>query len=405
MNRNTTILKSLNETIQRARSTNLYKGKSLKEISELSELKSLPFTTKQDLRDNYPFGGLATDMSEVLEVHTSSGTTGKAAISFLTRKDIKKGNKAISQAWKTFGVNQDSRVMFVMSYGLFSGAAINTYAIQHLGAFVLPSGIQPIDTQLRLIMDFEIDTIVATPGFYLYLINYMKEIKFDVNNLNLKRVIAAGEVYSEEIRQKIQNDLQTEVFDHYGLCEVNTGIAYECEYHKGLHILDDYILAEVIDPQTRDICKDGDVGELVLTSLKKEASPIIRYRTGDKTRLIPGLCECGRESVRIDRIIGRVSETMFIKGIKIDPYELKDFIIQEAKDTLNTYDMIFEIKKNNVNFVPKVFLGIDQDKESLIKLSKKIKNLTKIDFEIVPVDSSYFKRDKHNKVKIIRYAE
>jgi len=405
MSKEQDILKSLNETIHRAKSTNLYKSKNLKELNDLSEIKSLPFTTKDDLRNSYPFEGLATDMSNVLEVHTSSGTTGTPAISFLTRKDIEEGNKAISQAWKAFGINKYSRVMFVMSYGLFSGAAINTYAIQYLGAFVLPAGIQSIETLLKLLIDFEIDTIVATPGFLLYLSNYIKTGGIETKNLKLKRAIAAGEVYSEKIRQMIKKDLKIEVFDHYGLCEVNTGIAYECKYHNGLHILDDYVLAEVINPKTAAICKNGEIGELVLTSLKKEASPIIRYRTGDKTRIIGNSCECGINGIKIDRIIGRTSETMFIKGVKIDPYELKDFIIKETLGKLKTYDMIFEIKKNDIKFVPKIFLGITKEKNSLDQLCRKVKDLTKINFEIIPVDVSYFKREQNNKIKIIRYAE
>lgn len=291
-----------------------------------------------------------------------------------------------------------------MSYGLFSGAAINTYAIQYLGAFVLPSGIQPITTQLRLIIDFEIDTIVATPGFFLYLSDYIRENNIPKNKLKLKRVIAAGEVYSENIREQIQKGLDVEVFDHYGLCEVNTGLAYECEYHCGLHILDDYVLAEIIDTETGNSLPNGELGELVLTSLRKEASPIIRYRTGDKTRIIPGKCKCGRENIRIDRIQGRVSDTMFIKGLKIDPYELKDFLIQKLANNLNTSDIVFEIKKNNIKFTPKIYLSIN-NVNILKQLEKDIKIKTKVGFECIPVDISYFGRQNHNKVKIIKYAE
>jgi phenylacetate-CoA ligase len=405
MTKEQSVLKSLNETIRRASTADLYKEKNLKELSKLSEIKSLPFTTKDDLRNGFPFAGLAINMSKVLEVHTSSGTTGKPAVSFLTRNDINESNEPISRAWKTFGINEESRVIFVMSYGLFSGATINTYAIQHLGAFVLPSGIQPVGVQIELLIDFEIDTIVATPGFLLYLTDYIKKEGIKRENFKLKRAIAAGEVYSEEVRQKIQNDLQIEVFDHYGLCEVNTGIAYECKHHNGLHILDDYVFAEIINPETIEICQEGELGELVLTSLKKEASPIIRYRTGDKTRIISSDCECGKGCLKIERIVGRISETMFIKGLKIDPYELKEFIINEAKEKLNTYDMMFEIKEHDIRFIPKIFLSISEEKPFLLELLKKINDFSKINFEIVPVDSSYFGREKNNKVKIIRYAK
>lgn len=397
-------LKNLNQTIKAASRTNLYKDKNLKTLSKIEYISTLPFTTKQDLRDNYPFGGLATNMQNVIEVHTSSGTTGKAAVSYLTKKDIIEGNKAISQAWKSFGINKDSRLMFIMSYGLFSGAAINTYAIQHLGAFVLPAGIQPIMTQINLMIDYQIDTIVATPGFLLYLCDSLKINHIPKENLSLKRAIAAGEIYSNQTRRRIEELLGIEVFDHYGLCEVNTGIAYECKYHDGLHVLDNYVIAEIINPKTGEVLKPGELGELVLTSLKKEASPIIRYRTGDITKIIPGKCECGRQDYRIDRIHGRMNDTMFIRGIKIDPYELRDFILNMLGDNLKSSDIIFKIKKNDIKYIPQIYLSV-KDEKILKELQKEIKNTVKVLFDINSVEPEFFGRQDHNKVKLVQYVE
>ncbi len=397
-------LQNLNKTIKAASQTNLYKDKNLKILSRLEDLSTLPFTTKQDLRENYPFGGLATDMQNVIEVHTSSGTTGKAVVSYLTKKDILEGNKAISKAWKTFGINKDSRLMFIMSYGLFSGAAINTYAIQHLGAFVLPAGIQPIMKQINLMIDYQIDTIVATPGFLLYLSDSLEKNNIPREKLNLKRAIAAGEIYSNQTRAKIEELLDIEVFDHYGLCEVNTGIAYECEYHNGLHILDDYVIAEIINPKTGGTLKLGELGELVLTSLKKEASPIIRYRTGDITKIIPGKCKCGRQSYRIDRIHGRINDTMFIRGIKVNPYELRDFILNIVGNNLKSSDIIFKIKKNDIKYTPQVYISVKDDK-ILPKLQKDIKDTTKVPFNINSVEPNFFGREDNNKVKLVQYVE
>jgi len=319
-------LRNLNRTIKNAKKSPLYskKLKNFSQLKSIKEISKLPFTTKQELRDYYPFGGLAVPFNKVIEVHTSSGTTGKTTLSFFTKKDLEIGSKTISTAWKNFGINNESRVQFIMSYGLFSGAALNTYAIQELGGFVLPSGIQPAFKQVELMMDFQIDTIVTTPSYFLYLYDYLENNNIPLNKFKLKRGIAAGEIYSEKTRGIIESKFNIKIYDHYGLCEVNTGIAYECNHRTGLHLLDDYVIAEVINPDTGDILPSEQFGELVLTSLKKEASPVIRYRTGDITRIRSGDCPCANKSIRIERIKRRIDDLIFIKGIKIDPYELKE---------------------------------------------------------------------------------
>ena len=327
------ILNLLNETISNARNSDFYKLK-LKDqplkLESLSDLKKLPFTTKKELRDCYPFGALAVPVNEVIELHTSSGTTGKATLSYFTKEDLKNGSKAISKAWKCFGINDNSRVQFMMSYGLFSGAALNTYAIQELGGLVVPAGIQSAEKQIQMMLDFKIDTIVGTVGYYYYLFDYIKENKIPLDEFFLKRGIMAGEIYSNKVREEIEHKFKIKIFDHYGLCEVNTGIAYECEFRNGLHLLDDYVFPEIINPESGEVLPLDSEGELVLTTLKKKASPLIRYRTGDITLIKSGRCPCGRNSVRIDRIKRRVDDLIFIKGIKIDPYELKEYILENV---------------------------------------------------------------------------
>lgn len=401
-NHGATVLENLNRTIILAKDTPLYKNRDLHELNSLSELSSLSLTSKDDLRNSYPYGGLAVPESEIIEVHTTSGTTGKPTLSFFTKKDLEESSKAISEAWKAFGINKTSKVMFIMSYGLYSGAALNTYAIQSIGAFVLPAGIQPVKTQVDFMVDFGIDTVIATPGFLLYLYEWIITNKFDRGKLKLVRAIAAGEVYSNAIRKEIENKLQIKVFDHYGLCEVNTGIAYECLEMKGLHVLDDYVIPEIIDPETGKVLPDGEYGELVLTSLKKEASPVIRYRTKDITRLIPDKCPCGRERIRIDRIKSRVGETLFIKGIKIDPYELRDFIKEKLGSKLFGGDMQIVVRDNDIKFLPKIFLSLKKnDEEELKILTEKVYEQTKTKFIIEHVEPEFFNREKNNKVKFI----
>ena len=262
-----------------------------------------------------------------------------------------------------------------MSYGLFSGAMLNTYAIQELEAFVLPASILPTVKQLELMRDFKIDTVVSTPGYLLYLYKYMREHNINRKNLNLKRAIAAGEIYSDLLRSEIEQKLDIKVYDHYGLCEVNTGIAYECEKRDGLHILDDYVIPEIVDINTGTIMPNGKYGELVLTSLKKEASPIIRYRTGDITCIKKEKCKCGNKEVRIDRIKARIDDLLFIKGIKINPHELKDFILEDMSDKLYASDMKILVKKNTTNYRPCIKLSFKKEwlyyKQNIEKKNKK----------------------------------
>lgn len=396
------VLENLNRTIELAKTTDLYQDKKLHKLRSLDELSSLPFTSKEDLRGFYPYGGLAVSSDKIIEVHTTSGTTGKPTLSFFTKRDLAEGSKAISEAWRAFGIKKTSKVMFIMSYGLYSGAALNTYAIQSIGAFVLPAGIQPVKTQVDFMADFGIDTIIATPGFLLYLYQWMRVNKFDRSKLKLIRAIAAGEVYSNAIREDIENKLQIKVFDHYGLCEVNTGIAYECTERKGLHILDDYVIPEVVDPNTGKVLPIGKYGELVLTSLKKEASPIIRYRTKDITCIMPGECTCGRSRIRVDRIKSRVGETLFIKGLKIDPYELRDFLRKHLGSKLFAGDMQIIIKENNIKFTPKILITlVNNDTEFLRNLEQKIHEFTRVKFHIENVSQEFFNREKNNKVKFI----
>jgi phenylacetate-CoA ligase len=400
-------LADLNSTIKMAKKSQLYAKKlnNIDQLTSLNELSSLPFTTKSDLRDFYPMGGLCVDPSKIIEMHTTSGTTGKPTLSFYTQKDLDFGSAAISKAWASFGLNESSRVQFIMGYGLFSGAMLNTYALQKIGVFVLPAGIQPTAKQVELMIDFEIDTLVATPGFLLYLYEYLKENNIPRNSLKIKRAIAAGEVYSDEVRKQIENKLEIKVFDHYGLCEVNTGIAHECEYKNGLHILDDYVIAEIINPETGELMSDGEKGELVLTSLQKEASPIIRYRTGDISFMDKTKCTCGNENPRIGRITARVDDLLFIKGVKINPHELRELILGSFKEFIYGGDMKIKIKKNSVRFTPKIYLTLKKvEEELIIKIKEKIKDKTGLLFDVEHVEISFFNREGNTKVKLIEYV-
>ncbi len=397
----------LNKTLSDARKSLLYRKKLKKfpqKLKSISELANLPLTTKKDLRDHYPFASLAVPIKDVVEVHTSSGTTGRATLSYLTKDDLETGSAAISESWKCFGITEKSRVQFMMSYGLFSGAPLNTYAIQKLGALVIPAGIQSAEKQVRMLIDFKVDTIVATPGYYFYLYDYLMENKISLKKLSLKRGIAAGEIYSEDVRKKIESKLNIEIFDHYGLCEVNTGIAYECKYRNGLHFLDEYVFPEIIDPATGEVLPPGREGELVLTSLRKKASPLIRYRTGDITSIKKGQCRCGRNSIRIERIKRKVDDVFFIKGIKICPHELKEHIFQVTGDKI--YNDIKIILKDDYNKSrPEILVTLKNmsDEGLLTILKKSLKDRTLLIFDIKHINRDYFQRGYNNKVKFVEH--
>lgn len=402
------ILNLLNETISNARNSDFYKLK-LKDqplkLESLSDLKKLPFTTKKELRDCYPFGALAVPVNEVIELHTSSGTTGKATLSYFTKEDLKNGSKAISKAWKCFGINDNSRVQFMMSYGLFSGAALNTYAIQELGGLVVPAGIQSAEKQIQMMLDFKIDTVVGTVGYYYYLFDYIKENKIPLDEFFLKRGIMAGEIYSNKVREEIEHKFKIKIFDHYGLCEVNTGIAYECEFRNGLHLLDDYVFPEIINPESGEVLPLDSEGELVLTTLKKKASPLIRYRTGDITLIKSGRCPCGRNSVRIDRIKRRVDDLIFIKGIKIDPYELKEYILENVGAFIFS-DIKIKVKNSFDQYTPEILVSLKDSSDfgRLDFIKKLLKDKTLLTFKVNHVDRDYFKRGENNKVKFVEYV-
>lgn len=409
MKKNTKQLYLLNETLRTAKNSKSYKLKLHiypEKINNIGDLKNLPFTTKKDLRDCHPFGYLAAPIEDVVELHASSGTTGKITLSYFTKEDLKESSRAISESWRCFGVNKKSRVQFMMSYGLFSGAPLNTYAIQELGAMVVPAGIQSAEKQIQMLIDFKIDTMVATPGYYFYLFDYLKEKGISLQKLSLKRGIAAGEIYSDNVRKKIEDKFKIEIFDHYGLCEVNTGIAYECRFKNGLHILDEYVLPEIINPKNGRVLPPDTEGELVLTTLNKKASPLIRYRTGDITAIKSGKCSCGRGSIRIERIKRRVDDLIFIKGVKINPHELKEHIFEVAENHI--YNDVKIITRNDYNKNnPEILLTLKNISNTsiLTNLQKSLKDKTLITFETKHVAHDYFQRGQSNKIKFIEHVD
>ncbi len=399
------------KTLNTASKSDFYKFKinkdNIKKYILRGNLEMLPFTEKLDLRSNYPFGTLSINFQDVIETHMSSGTTGKPTLSFYSKKDIDLSNKALSKSWANFGITKKSRVQFMMSYGLFSGAPLNTTAIQHIGAFVLPSGIQPTLKQLQFIKDFKIDTVVATPSYYLHLIDQIKENNIDWNSFGVKTGIAAGEVYTLDIKKLISEKLNIKIFDHYGLCEVNTGIIYECHKCGNMAILDEHVKAEVIGTDSGKHVNSGELGELVLTSLEKKASPIVRYKTGDIVTYISEFSSCKACKGRtiISRIHKRIGGTIFYKGIKLEPTELRDEILKEFQGRLfNRMRIIIPenlfINKPVIKIAPNmVDINLKGEIEDYIQKTFKAK------FQVDIVKYDYFTDFTNTKESIVEYVK
>ena len=402
-------LSKINSQLNQASKSKFYREKDSERfrIDSYKSFSMLDFTTKNDLRDSYPFGTLSTKSADIIETHMSSGTTGKPTLSLYTKKDIEMSTKALAKAWKNFGVNKKSSVQFMMSYGLFSGAPLNTYAIQSLGAFVLPSGIQPTSKQVQLMKDFKIDTIVATPSYLLHLIDYIKDNHIDWKKFNVKTAIAAGEVYSDSIKQKISKELNLKLFDHYGLCEVNTGIIYECKKCSSMATLNSHVFTEVINTETGKHVKIGDIGELVLTSLEKEATPIIRYKTGDLVAYlgISKKCEFCYGATLVSRIKNRTTGTIFYKGIKLEPHELRDDIFQSFGDRIY-HRMKIIIPQNLFKELPTIKISAAKtDKNLKSEVEKFIQNKFKVKFLVELTDYSFFNDFLNTKESIVEYAK
>ncbi len=298
----------------------------IQKLKKLSDIQSLPLTSKSEIINANMDDLIATDKKRVVEVHLSSATTNKPSPSFWTDTDLKKSSTYLARTWYMQGVRQETTFGMLASYGMFSAGLLNHYAIQEIGAFVVPVSHSPAEKTLNYLDMFQVDSVASVASYYLYMINKLSSGSHVKTNLNLKNIIAGGEPFTENQRHYIEKSLNVKMYDQYGLCEINTGLAGECAYQNGLHILADYAYPEIINPETLQACEPGESGELVLTTLEREASPLIRYRTGDITSINYETCKCGRTMPRLSRFKERVHDTIFYKGSKIQTNDIKAFL-------------------------------------------------------------------------------
>lgn len=323
-------------------------GISPADVKSLDDLQNLPFTTKQIMRDNYPFGLFAVPMSEVVRIHSSSGTTGKPTVVGYTKRDLEIWSELMARALTCAGATRHSVVQNAYGYGLFTGGLGVHYGAERISASVIPSSGGNTKRQIMLMQDFGTTVLTCTPSYALFMHEVMTEMGVKPGDLKLKSGIFGAEPWSESMRQDLEARLQIDAFDIYGLSEIiGPGVAIECPQKTGMHIFEDTFIPEVIDPETGKVLPYGEKGELVLTTITKEALPMIRYRTRDLTRLIPEPCACGRTHIRMEKVLGRSDDMVIIRGVNVFPSQVETVLLNI--DMVEPHYLLVVERRNNLD--------------------------------------------------------
>ena len=346
------------------------------DIKTLADLQKLPFTVKDDLRDNYPFGLFTVPMDQVVRVHASSGTTGKPTVVGYTKKDIETWAGVMARALTCAGATSRDMIHNAYGYGLFTGGLGAHYGVERLGATVIPVSGGNTKRQITIMQDFGSSVLLATPSYALNLADAMAELGVDPKTLSLRVGIFGAEPWSENMRDEVERKLNIKAVDIYGLSEVmGPGVAMQClETDRGMHIFEDHFLPEIIDPDTGTVLPPGEQGELVFTTLTKEAFPLIRYRTKDITRLIHEQCACGRTMVRMEKITGRTDDMLIIRGVNVFPSQV-EHVLMGVEGVEPHYQIVVSREGNMDTMAVKVEVS-----ESIF--SDEVKNLEKLTHKI-----------------------
>ncbi len=312
------------------------------DINSLEDLKKLPFTNKQDLRDTYPYGMFAVPMSEIVRIHASSGTTGKQTVVGYTRGDLDIWSEVVARSLYSAGANKESIVQVAYGYGLFTGGLGIHYGVEKIGASVIPASGGNTKRQLQIMKDFGTTILACTPSYALYLAEEMGEMGIDKSELRLKAGIFGAEPWSSNMRKKIESQLGITAMDIYGLSEITgPGVSIDCPCKCGLHVQEDHFVPEIINPETEEILPPGTNGELVFTTITKEGLPLIRYRTHDISSLNYEKCQCGRTLVRMSKVTGRSDDMLIIRGVNVFPSQI-EHVLLEVGETAPHYLLIVD---------------------------------------------------------------
>jgi phenylacetate-CoA ligase len=356
----------------------------IEKIRSLEDLKLLPFTHKEELRDAYPLGLQAVPDSAIVRIHSSSGTTGKPVIIPYTRKDVDVWAELMMRCYMLAGLTNQDRIQITPGYGLWTAGIGFQLGAERLGAMAIPTGPGNTEKQLEMLTDLKTTALASTSSYALLLAEEIEKRGLK-DRINLRVGVIGSERWSEKMRNRIETELGIETFDIYGLTEIyGPGIALDCSLHEGMHYWSDHLLFEIIDPITGEQLPEGTLGELVITTLTKEGAPLIRYRTRDLTRIIPGICKCGCPFPRIDRILGRSDDRIKFKAVNIYPGQIED-IIHRVPGVSSEYQILLTRKDGRESMTFRVELEEAEDPAKKVKTEKSLRKAFK-DFIGVSVD-------------------
>jgi phenylacetate-CoA ligase len=346
-------------------------------IQTIDDIVKLPFTTKSDLRDNYPFGLFAVPMSEIVRVHASSGTTGKPTVVGYTRNDISTWSEVMARTLTSAGANRNDFIQVAYGYGLFTGGLGLHYGGEKIGASVIPISGGNTVRQIQLMHDFGSTVLACTPSYALFLAEAIQESGINRDDLKLRVGVFGAEPWTENMRREIEDKLRIKAIDIYGLSEViGPGVASECQVQAGLHINEDHFYPEIIDPETLQVLPEGSTGELVFTTITKEGLPLIRYRTRDLTRLTSEKCKCGRTMVRMEKCLGRSDDMLIIRGVNLFPSQVESVLLEMSE--IKPHYLLIVDRVNNLDTLElkvEVDEAFFQDKISQLEtLRQKLQN-------------------------------
>lgn len=412
-------LKRLKETVCRVyekvpyyRSLFDEKGIRPGDIEKLEDVSKLPFTTKTALRDNYPYGLFAMPLNKIVRLHASSGTTGKPTVVGYSQRDLDTWSDLVARVVTQAGVTADDVVQITFGYGLFTGAFGLHYGLERVGATIVPASVGNTERQIMLMQDFGTTALVGTPSYCLHLAEVAAGMGIDPASLNIRVGLYGSEAWTESMRHELEKSWGAKATDNFGLSEImGPGVAGECTAEPGMHINEDHFLAEVIDPETGEPLDYGEEGELVLTTLTKEALPIIRYRTRDITVLNPEKCACGRTTARMRKVMGRTDDMLIISGVNVFPSQIET-VLMDIDGTTPHYKIIVDKKgyldylEVQVEVTDEMFTGAFRDLEALEnRIKERMRSVLQINAKVRLLEPRSLERSTGKVKRVFDYRQ
>lgn len=385
-------VKRMYQNVETYRTKMQEKGIKPGDIQSLDDLKNLPFCTKADLRDNYPYGMFSSPLSEIVRIHASSGTTGKPTVVGYTRNDLEAWSECVARALASTGGDRTSVIQVAYGYGLFTGGLGAHNGAEYLGASVIPMSSGNTQKQILLMKDFKSTILCCTPSYALTIAEAVEKAGYGPNDLSLKAGVFGAEPWTEGMKNEIEKRLGIKAYDIYGLSEVmGPGVSCSCDANDGMHIQEDFFIPEIIDPKTEEVLPEGETGELVFTTVGKEGIPLVRYRTRDLCYLTKEKCSCGRTTVRMSKVLGRSDDMLIIRGVNVFPSQIETVIGKFEELTINykifvgrenntdTFALHVELAENlaidDIAFIENLRGRMDHELRALLGIGCKIKFL------------------------------